>query len=74
MSRRKRGRTRGRSKKGEDEEEEKDPMPSIASLVTTPQLVGRVQCLVNIVNEVKSLWTNNEEDLPDDEIWPTSSM
>jgi hypothetical protein len=74
MSKRRRGRTRGRSRKNEDEEEEKDPMPSIASLVTTPQLVGRVQCLVNIVKEVKALWTNNEDELPDDEIWPTSSM
>ena len=73
MSRRKRGRGR-RKKKDDDEEEEKDPMPSIASLVTTPQTNGRVECLSGIVNQLKLLWTGNAEDLPDDEVWPTSAM
>jgi hypothetical protein len=70
---RRRGR-RKRRKNDNDEDEEKEPMPSIASLVTTPDLPGRVSCLSCIVNELKLLWTGNAEDLPDDEVWSTSSM
>ena len=70
-----RRRKRGRKTKGDsDDEEEKDPMPSVASLVTTPSLPGRVLCLWNIVTEARALWTSNEEELPNDEVWETKEM